>query len=141
LMMGLHRLSAAVLAGLASLTAPACFAADTAPKLDSGHTAWVLTASALVLFMTLPGPAPFYGGLVRARNLLSVLMHSFAICCVVSLIWAAFGYSLVFDGDARWLGGLSRTFLTHLAPFRPNSGLPETVFALFQMTFAIITPT
>ena len=140
-MMRHHRLSAAILAGLASLAAPACFAAETASKLDSGQTAWVLTASALVLFMTLPGLALFYGGLVRARNLLSVLMHSFAICCVVSLIWAAFGYSLVFDGDARWLGGLSKTFLTHMAPFRPNSGLPENVFALFQMTFAIITPT
>ena len=76
-----HRLSTAILAGLASLTAPACFAAEaTASKLDSGQTARVLTASALVLFMTLPGLALFYGGLVKARNLLSVLMHSFAIC-------------------------------------------------------------
>jgi len=140
-MMRHHRLSTAILAGLASLTAPACFAAETASKLDSGHTAWVLTASALVLFMTLPGLALFYGGLVRARNLLSVLMHSFAICCVVSLIWAAFGYSIAFDGDAPWLGGVTKLFLGHMAPNRENSGLPENVFALFQMTFAIITPT
>ncbi len=76
------------------------------PTIDTGSTAWVLTASALVLFMTLPGLALFYGGLVRARNLLSVLMHCFAICCVVSLIWAVFGYSLAFGtggGAARRL--------------------------------------
>src|SRR5579859_5881064 len=110
------RIAAAILAGLAGFATPACFAAETAgSRLDSGQTAWVLTASALVLFMTLPGLALFYGGLVRARNLLSVLMHSFAICCVVSLIWAIFGYSLAFDGDFSWLGGLSKAFLTHLA--------------------------
>jgi Amt family ammonium transporter len=137
-----RRLSAAALAGLASLAAPVCFAAEGNPiPLDSGHTAWVLTASALVLFMTLPGLAMFYGGLVRARNLLSVLMHSFAICCVVSLIWAIFGYSLAFDGNAAWLGGLSKSFLAHLEHSRSATGLPENVFALFQMTFAIITPT
>jgi Amt family ammonium transporter len=137
-----RRLPVAALAGLASLAAPACFAAEGTPApLDSGHTAWVLTASALVLFMTLPGLAMFYGGLVRARNLLSVLMHSFAICCVVSLIWAIFGYSVVFDGNAAWLGGLSKSFLAHLEHNRSATGLPENVFALFQMTFAIITPT
>ena len=137
-----YRLSAAFLAGLASLSAPTCFAAEgAAAQLDSGNTAWVLTASALVLFMTLPGLAMFYGGLVRARNLLSVLMHSFAICCVVSLIWAIFGYSVAFDGNAPWLGGLSKSFLAHLDHYRGTTGLPENVFALFQMTFAIITPT
>jgi len=137
-----RRLPAAALAGLASLAAPACFAAEGTPApLDSGHTAWVLTASALVLFMTLPGLAMFYGGLVRARNLLSVLMHSFAICCVVSLIWAIFGYSVAFDGNAPWLGGLGKMFLAHLDHNRTATGLPENVFALFQMTFAIITPT
>jgi len=137
-----RRLPAAALAGLASLAAPACFAAEGTPApLDSGHTAWVLTASALVLFMTLPGLAMFYGGLVRARNLLSVLMHSFAICCVVSLIWAIFGYSVAFDGNAPWLGGLGKMFLAHLDHNRTATDLPENVFALFQMTFAIITPT
>ena len=135
-----YRIPAAILAGLAGFAAPACFAAE-AGQVDTGQTAWVLTASALVLFMTLPGLALFYGGLVRARNLLSVLMHSFAICCVVSLIWAIAGYSLVFDGDAPYLGGLGKMFLAHIAGLRPNSGLPENVFALFQMTFAIITPT
>jgi Amt family ammonium transporter len=134
---------AAILAGMAGSIAPVCVAAETgaAAQLDTGQTAWVLTASALVLFMTLPGLALFYGGLVRARNLLSVLMHSFAICCVVSLIWAIGGYSLVFDGDAPYLGGLGKMFLDHLAPIKPGTGLPENVFALFQMTFAIITPT
>jgi Amt family ammonium transporter len=121
-----HRLSSAILPGLASLAAPACLAAETAaPKLDSGQTACVLTASALVLFMTLPGLALFYGGLVRARNLLSVLMHSFAICCVVSLIWAMFGYSLAFDGEAAWLGGMGKAFLTHRRRSGPASGCPR----------------
>ena len=108
--------------------------------LDSGATAWVLVASALVLFMTLPGLALFYGGLVRARNLLSVLMHCFVISCVVSLIWVAFGYSLVFDRGTALIGSLGAIFLagvrTHLQP----NGVPEAAFALFQMTFAIITP-
>ena len=135
--------TATILAAMVGSSAPACAAADiaAAPQLDTGQTAWVLTASALVLFMTLPGLALFYGGLVRARNLLSVLMHSFAICCVVSLIWAIGGYSLVFDGTDPYLGGLGKAFLEHLAPLRTGTGLPENVFALFQMTFAIITPT
>jgi Amt family ammonium transporter len=132
---------AAALAGPLGLLAPACRAATPLAGLDTGQTAWVITASALVLFMTLPGLALFYGGLVRARNLLSVLMHSFAICCVVSLIWAIAGYSLVFDGAGPYLGGLSAVFLEHLAPIKAGTGMPENVFALFQMTFAIITPT
>jgi Amt family ammonium transporter len=114
--------------------------AATASGVDSGNTAWVIAASALVLFMTLPGLALFYGGLVRARNLLSVLMHCFAICCVVSLLWAAVGYSLVFGGSGPYLGDLSRAFLGHLAPLKAGTSLPESVYALFQMTFAIITP-
>jgi Amt family ammonium transporter len=132
---------AAALAGLLGSIAPMCRAATPVAGLDTGQTAWIITASALVLFMTLPGLALFYGGLVRARNLLSVLMHSFAICCVVSLIWAIAGYSLVFDGTAPYLGGLGAVFLEHLAPIKAGTGMPENVFALFQMTFAIITPT
>ncbi len=137
------RFNSAALAAIAVSVAPACHAATVGSEshLDTGQTAWVLTASALVLFMTLPGLALFYGGLVRARNLLSVLMHSFAICCVVSLIWAICGYSLAFDGDAPYVGGLGKAFLEHLASIKPGTGLPENVFALFQMTFAIITPT
>jgi Amt family ammonium transporter len=109
-------------------------------SVDTGNTAWVLTASALVLFMTLPGLALFYGGLVRARNVLSVLMHCFAICCVVSLVWMAFGYTLTFGGDGALLGSLSKAFLRSLGDKQVPGNIPENVFVLFQMTFAIITP-
>jgi Amt family ammonium transporter len=117
--------------------APA-WAADAA--VDTGATAWVLTASALVLFMTLPGLALFYGGLVRARNLLSVLMHCFVICCVVSLLWAIFGYSLAFGDGGALIGGLDKLFLANLGDKKLPGNLPEAVFVLFQMTFAVITP-
>jgi Amt family ammonium transporter len=105
-----------------------------------GDVAWVLTASALVLFMTLPGLALFYGGLVRSRNLLSVLMHCFVICSIVSLLWAVVGYSLVFAPGGPLLGGVGKAFLAGLAPALPDNGLPEATFVLFQLTFAIITP-
>ena len=118
--------------------APA-WAAD-AVATDTGATAWVLVASALVLFMTLPGLALFYGGLVRARNLLSVLMHCFVICCVVSLLWAAFGYSLAFGDGGALIGPLDKAFLAHLGDKALPGNLPEAVFVLFQMTFAVITP-
>ena len=111
-----------------------------APEADSGNTAWVITASALVLFMTLPGLALFYGGLVRARNLLSVLMHCFIICCVVSLIWGLCGYSLVFTAGSPFLGSFDKAFLAHLGDRPLPSNLPEIAFVLFQMTFAVITP-
>jgi Amt family ammonium transporter len=116
--------------------------AQAAPPatLDSGATAWVMVASALVLFMTLPGLALFYGGLVRARNLLSVLMHCFVISCIVSLLWVAFGYSLVFDGDAPLIGSLGAAFLPHVREHLLPNGIPEAAMALFQMTFAVITP-
>lgn len=127
---------------LSLLTFTFCLMAGPAFAADAGSAsvAWILTASALVLFMTLPGLALFYGGLVHHKNLLSVVMQCFAICCVVSLIWAVCGYSLVFDGDAPWLGGLSKMFLANISGPREPSGLPETVFVLYQMTFAIITP-
>ena len=111
-----------------------------AAEASSGDTAWVLTASALVLFMTLPGLALFYGGLVHARNLLSVLMHCFAICCVVSLIWAIAGYGLVFGDGGALIGSLDKLLLASLDAVRDGTSLPEGVFVLFQMTFAIITP-
>ncbi|HYL32043.1 MAG TPA: ammonium transporter [Stellaceae bacterium] len=114
-------------------------AAD-AGAIDGGNTAWVLVASALVLFMTLPGLGLFYGGLVRARNLLSVLMHCFVICSIVSVIWLLYGYSLAFaDGNAL-LGGISKCFLAGVAQGIHQPHIPEYVFALFQMTFAVITP-
>lgn len=109
-------------------------------QVDTGDTAFVIVASALVLFMTLPGLAMFYGGLVRARNFLSVLMQCFAIAAMVSLLWFAVGYSLTFSGEGRWIGDLSTAGLAGLAPVRSGLTIPENVFALYQMTFAIITP-
>jgi Amt family ammonium transporter len=124
--------------------APAAFAADP-PKLDAANTAWMLTSSLLVLFMTLPGLALFYAGLVRAKNVLSVLMQCFAITCAVTLAWVAVGYSLAFgDGGTlnNWYGGFDKAFLSgvDLKAIRPGTTVPETVFAMYQMTFAIITP-
>jgi Amt family ammonium transporter len=106
----------------------------------AGHVAWILTSSVLVLFMTLPGLALFYGGLLHAKNLLSIMMQCFAICCVVSLLWVAVGYSLAFDGDGALIGGLHRMFLAGSSGTFGTTPLPETAFALFQMTFAVITP-
>ncbi len=114
--------------------------AAEAGTVDTGSTAWVLVASALVLFMTLPGLALFYGGLVRARNFLSVLMHCFAISCIVSVLWAAFGYSLAFDPGNAWIGSLADAFLPGIGTKTLPNGLPEAAFVLFQMTFAVITP-
>ena len=125
--------------GWLGLTASSAMAATT-PTLDTGATAWVLAASALVLFMTLPGLALFYGGLVRARNLLSVLMHCFVISCLVSLLWVLFGYSLVFEPGNPLIGSLDAAFLTRIREHITPNGIPEAAFALFQMTFAIITP-
>ena len=110
--------------------------------IDSGNTAWLLTATALVLFMTFPGLALFYGGLVRAENLLSVLMQCFAIACLVSVLWLLGAYSLTFSGAGPWLGNLDKALLLGVArdAADPNTKIPETVFFMFQMTFAIITP-
>jgi ammonium transporter, Amt family len=110
--------------------------------LNAGDTAWLLTATTLVLFMTLPGLALFYGGLVRVPNVLSVLMHCFAIACLVSILWLICAYSLAFAPGTPWLGGLSKIFLNGVGrqTLAPNTTVPETVFFMFQMTFAIITP-
>ncbi|MDJ0881603.1 MAG: ammonium transporter [Gammaproteobacteria bacterium] len=116
------------------------FAAD---GLDSGDTAWILTSTALVLFMTLPGLALFYGGLVRAKNVLSVLMQCFAITCMVTILWVIGGYSLAFsDGGSMndWIGGTSNFFLANVTRDAVNGTIPDSVFSIFQMTFAIITP-
>jgi len=135
----LRRVSGAILALGATAGFDPASAAENV-TLDSGSTAWVLVASALVLFMTLPGLALFYGGLVRARNLLSVLMHCFAISCIVSILWDVFGYSLAFgDGNAA-IGSLDKLFLAQIGGRLLPNGLPELAFVLFQMTFAIITP-
>ncbi len=110
--------------------------------INAGDTAWVLTATALVLFMTLPGLALFYGGLVRAQNVLSVLMHCFAIACLVSVLWLVAVYSLAFATGTPWLGDLSKAFLRGVGreTIYPNTTIPESAFFMFQMTFAIITP-
>ncbi len=121
--------------------ASAGFAAEDGA--DGADTAWILTATALVLFMTLPGLALFYGGLVRAQAVLSVLMHCFTICCVASLLWLVCAYSLAFgDGGAAnaWIGGFDRAFLVGVDVESAAGTIPETVFFMFQMTFAIITP-
>ena len=114
--------------------------AQTSAAVDTGDTAWILTASALVLMMTIPGLGLFYGGLVRMRNVLSVIMHSFVILCTVSLLWAVIGYSLVFGDGSAYLGGTTNSMLANLADVRAGLTIPESTFALFQMTFAIITP-
>ncbi len=114
-----------------------------AEGVDTGDTAWILTSTALVLFMTLPGLALFYGGLVRAKNVLSVLMQCFAIACAVSIIWVLYGYSLAFsDGGGMndWIGGMGNTMLSEVTRGSLSGTLPESVFVMFQMTFAIITP-
>jgi Amt family ammonium transporter len=111
--------------------------------LSSGNTAWILTATALVLFMTLPGLALFYGGLVRAQNVLSVLMQCFAIACLASVLWLVVGYSLAFgDGGSAqgWIGGFGKAFLAGVDADALAGDIPETVFFMFQMTFAIIAP-
>jgi len=112
-------------------------------KIDPAATAWMLTASVLVLFMTLPGLALFYAGLTRTKNVLSVLMQCFAITCVVTLAWVAVGYSIAFgDGGAAnaWWGGLGKSMLAGIDAKTVKGSIPETVFAMYQMTFAIITP-
>jgi Amt family ammonium transporter len=136
-----HGLHLALLSGLALIA----FAAPA--HADTGDTAWILTSTALVLFMTLPGLALFYGGLVHAKNLLSVLMHCLTLACLMSLIWIVVGYSIAFgdgngaaDGAGAYWGGLSSAFLNNVTTDSMSGTIPESVFIMFQMTFAIITP-
>ena len=114
--------------------------AEEAPQLDSGDTAWMLTSTALVLMMTIPGLALFYGGMVRRTNVLSVLMQVFATCCAMSIVWMVIGYSLAFAEGSAYVGGLDRIFLAGLTVDGLSGTIPESVFMTFQMTFAIITP-
>jgi ammonium transporter, Amt family len=116
-------------------------AAAFADEISSGDTAWMLTSTALVLFMTLPGLALFYAGLVRAKNVLSVLMQCFAIAATGSMVWMIAGYSLALtEGSSNYLGGFSRIMLSGLTTDSVSGTMPESVFIMFQMTFAIITP-
>jgi len=108
--------------------------------LQAADTSWILTSTALVLFMTLPGLAMFYGGLVRSKNVLSVLLQCFAIAGVVSILWLVAGYSIAFSEGSDYFGGLSKVMFSGVEEDTLSGGLPESVFALFQMTFAIITP-
>jgi len=108
--------------------------------MDTGNTAWIITSTALVLFMTLPGLALFYAGLVRASNILSVLMHCFTIACVSSIAWLVIAYSIAFSGNGAYVGDLGNLFLANLARDSMAGDIPESVFFMFQMTFAIITP-
>ena len=133
-----------VIASIGSIiTVFAAGPAQAADKLNTGDTAWIITATALVLFMTLPGLALFYGGLVRAKNVLSVLMHCFAVACLASILWLVGVYSLAFDDGGSlnaFIGGLDKMFLSGVTSVTLSGTIPETVFFMFQMTFAIITP-
>ncbi|MBC8380829.1 MAG: ammonium transporter [Pseudomonadales bacterium] len=128
-----------MLAVIATLQSTQAFADD----LNAANTSWILTSTALVLFMTIPGLSLFYGGLVRSKNVLSVLMQCFAITCLASIIWFAFGYSLAFGNGGSmnaYIGNLDNIFLANLTEDSMAGDIPESVFAMFQMTFAIITP-
>ena len=128
----LYRLFAVFMAVVMPTTA---FAA-----VDSGDTAWILSATALVLFMTLPGLALFYAGLVQSKNVVSVLMHHFAVACLMSVLWVVAGYSLAFSGDGAWIGDFSNLFMGAVTVESVSGTIPESLFGAFQMTFAVITP-
>ena len=108
--------------------------------LDSGDSAWILTATALVLFMTIPGLSLFYGGLVRSNSVLSVLMQCFTITCLVTILWVVIGYSLAFDGGGNLIGGVGKFLFNGVGEDSMSGTIPESIFAAFQLTFAIITP-
>lgn len=124
----------------AALLTPALALAEDVPTLDSGNTAWMITATALVLLMTLPGLALFYGGMVRKKNVLSVCMQTITIAALMSVLWVVCGYSMAFAEGNAFVGGLSKAFFSGVGVDSISGTIPETVFATFQMTFAIITP-
>ena len=129
-----------VAAGLISLLALCMPSVVMADELSAGDTAWMLTAMALVLFMTIPGLSLFYAGMVRSKNVLSVLMQCFAITSLVTILWALYAYSIAFGGPGAYWGGLSKAFMSGVTVDSLSGTIPETVFMAFQMTFAIITP-
>ncbi len=136
---GLRRgLTGIVVALTGTLAAVPAYAQD--PTINSGDTAWLIVATGLVLLMTLPGLALFYGGMVRKMNVLTIIMQSFATCCLVSILWMVVGYSLAFSAGSPYVGGLSNLFLKNLTVGSISGTIPESVFMMFQMTFAIITP-
>ncbi len=127
------------IAALSSLLLPGVVMAEEA-SLNGADTAWILTSTALVLFMTLPGLALFYGGLVRTKNVLSILMQCFAIAGMVSILWLVLGYSMAFADGTPFIGGLSKVMMAGIGRETLSGTIPESLFMLFQMTFAIITP-
>ena len=138
----MRKLAGLLIASAALLTAGGAAAQDATP-IDTGDTAWMLTSTALVLMMLIPGLALFYGGMVRRKNVLATVMQSFATCCLVSVIWFAVSYSLAFTSGGEmndWIGGLDRLFLSGMEVGSTAYTIPESVFMTFQMTFAIITP-
>lgn len=135
----MHKISKALI-GLSAAMAASSTAAAQDAAVNSGDTAWILTATALVLFMSLPGLALFYGGLVRAKNYLSVLMKIYAIAALASIVWVIAGYSIAFGAGNGWWGGLDNLFLKSLGRDAVSGTIPESVFLAFQMTFAVITP-
>ncbi len=133
--------AAPAFAQVAADAAPADTVAEVVAQIDGGDTAWMMTSSLLVLFMTLPGLALFYGGLVRSKNMLSVLMQCTLITGLVMVIWVLWGYSMAFGGGASpFWGGLGKIFLSGVGPDSISGTIPEYVFVVFQMTFAVITP-
>ena len=127
-------------AGLIFIGATTDSALAASTVIDSGDTAWILSATALVLFMTLPGLALFYAGLVQSKNIVSVLMHHFASAALISVLWVVAGYSLAFSGDGDWVGDMANSFMQNISIDSSSGTIPESLFATFQMTFAIITP-
>jgi len=132
-----NRKTVSGLLSLAVLSLPSVVMAD---DLNSGDTAWMLTSTALVLFMTIPGLSLFYAGMVRSKNALSVMMQCFAITCLVTLLWALYAYSLAFGEGGAYIGDLSKAFMKTVGVDAMSGSIPETVFSMFQLTFAIITP-
>ena len=138
--------AAAAAVAMAATAAAEAAPVAAAPVADKGDTAWMLTATALVFLMTIPGLALFYGGLVRSKNMLSVLTQVFMICAIVCLLWVTYGYSMAFTGGSEFVGGFSKVFLKGVttssmaATFSNGVYIPEYVFIAFQMTFAMITP-
>ena len=118
----------------------AAFAQEETPTLDTGDTAWMLTSTALVLLMTIPGLAMFYGGMVRKKNVLAMVMQVFSVCCLMTVLWMVAGYSLAFGEGGAYVGDLSKAMLSGLTLDSLSGTIPESLFMVFQMTFAIITP-
>ncbi len=125
---------------LCFMLVPSIAIAGEDAAINQANTAWILTSTALVLFMTIPGLSLFYAGLVRSKNVLSVLMQCFAITCMISVLWLIYAYSLAFDEGNAWLGGLEKVFLGGVNRDAMVGDIPESVFFMFQLTFAIITP-